>query len=264
MTKRPRWLSAAAKAASRVAAIRRASEFRIAAWVFGVLLALIGLTLAMHRWLHASIETAVQAAGTGVLVLVTVVYVIATQETVRLERQHLDKERSLRRVAVARETRSHLRDLQRALDEIARLTTTSDIDSTLEAIRSPRLESSIDAAKLSAERIWDFYSPVVDGEVYKGADVSATEAAEYGENWITILEELRGTSSEHDGQLIVDGMLVGAHGALSWFRDEAYDGKPAPSDAEGLRSGKWARTAAQAVFNAKEAYTDYIEKHDLQ
>lgn len=257
-------MSAAAKAASRVATIRRASEFRIAAWVFGVLLALIGLTVAVHRWLHASIETAVQAAGTGVLVLVTVVYVIATQEMVRLERQHLDKERSLRRVAVARETRSYLRDLERALDEIARLTTTPDIDSTLEAIRAPRVESSIDAARLSAQRIWDFYSPVVDGEVETAAGVSAADAAEYGERWITILEELRGTAPEQDGQILVDGMLVDVRGAISWFREDAYDGKPAPNDAEGLRSGKWAKTATQAVSNAKDAYTDYIEKHDLQ
>ena len=237
-------------------------NLRIASWVFGVLAALVGLTLAMHYWLHTSIETAIQAAGTGVLVLVTVVYVIATQETVRLERQHLEKERELRRVAVARETRSHLRDLEAALDDIARFTTAPDIDATVKAIRAPRLESTIAIAKRSAEGVWDSHSSVVEGEIYRSDGMSATEAAEYGERWIEFLEKVRGTLAKDTPNLFVDGMLVDGL-RFSWFRDNAYDGKPEPTDADGLRSGKWARTASQAVFNAKDAYTNYIEKHDL-
>lgn len=235
---------------------------RLAMWVVGAVAVLALLAVVLRHELYMSVTEAVQAAGSGVLILVTVVYVRATQDLVALDRARRETEIALRRVEVARATRHSLRALERHLNRIAELTISDTLDGTLQAIRGDAVAREIAGARECVDAVYDVCSSVVDDDVSDEYTGGGSEAAEYADRWLDLLSLIRQTSGTD-----LD-VIWGANrkpGALpGMIRGEAYDGKPAASDAEGLQSGKWARTASQAVFNAWDAMTTYIDNRALR
>jgi len=234
---------------------------RLAAWVVGAVAALALFTVALSFALGMSVPVAVQAAGSAVLIIVTVIYVRATQDLVALERARSESEIVLRRVEVARATRHSLRALLGHLERIAELTTRDTIEDTLQAIRGEAVKRELVGAREWVDSVYDVCSSIVDNEVSDDYNDGGSGAAEYAERWLDLLLLIRRT----DG---ADLDAIWNARTRPWtgperFRKEAYDGRPAASDAEGLRTGKWALTASQAVFNASDAMTGYIDDRAL-